>query len=125
MSSDIVSLGEYEPTKKAEPDQSKDSFMLLNEPDLESVKSYVDPEDEFLGNSLSEIKKGTFSEYSVIGETIAVRTNMIKTKGNIFLEESVMRRLIKIVEVSSEELTKYLRSLRAQKTLLTLDNKLN
>lgn len=48
---------------------------------------------------------------------------MIKTKGNIFLEDSVMKRLIKIVEASSPELSKYLRSLRAQKTLMTLDNR--
>jgi hypothetical protein len=61
----------------------------------------IDPNDEWLGDSLSSLNKDTFSEYSVIGKTVGVRTNLIKTKGNIFVHDDIMHRLLKIIQASS------------------------
>lgn len=74
-----------------------ESFSSLNELNFERIKSLVDPEDEWLGESLSAINKDTFSEYSVVGETLGLRTALIKTKCNIMVEDDVMRRLLRII----------------------------
>lgn len=70
-----VMVPEPEKTDKMDIISLESSFSDLNarydnelEPDLESIKSLVDPDDVWVKNSISDIGKKLHSEYSVIDD---------------------------------------------------------
>lgn len=67
-------------------------------PDLESIKSMVDPEDLWVKNSISEIQR-VQSEYSASEDEGEYHfgAKIIKTKGNIFIQDEIMRKIVAIV----------------------------
>ena len=71
------------------------------EPDIESIKSMADPEDSWIKSALSEIQANTHTEYSIIDEDENYNTNVriIKTRGNIFVQDEVMKKIVKIVSI--------------------------
>ena len=54
-----------------------------------------------------------------MGKTVGLRTNLIRTRGNIFVHDDIMRRLLRIIEASSEEIRKYLASIKGKQALLS------
>ena len=61
----------------------------------------VDPDDVWLKNSISEISHKLHSEYSVIDddENYNINVKIIKTKGNIFVQDEIMKKIINIVSI--------------------------
>ena len=61
----------------------------------------VDPDDVWLKNSISEISHKLHSEYSVIDddENYNLNVKIIKTKGNIFVQDEIMKKIINIVSI--------------------------
>lgn len=99
--------------------------MDLNEPDLEGVKSIADPDDEWLGSALSEIQGKVCSEYSVIENEqlpgmISSKARIIKTKGNICVQDDIMKRVISIVSILNTSVVDYLKTLRGHQSLVSL-----
>jgi hypothetical protein len=97
----------------------------LNEPDLEGVKSIADPDDEWLGSALSEIQGKVCSEYSVIENEqlpgmISSKARIIKTKGNICVQDDIMKRVISIVSILNTSVVDYLKTLRGHQSLVSL-----
>lgn len=87
------------------------------------MKSIADPNDEWLGGAaLSEIHHKTQSEYSVIENEqldINSQARIIKTKGNIFVQDDVMRRIINIVSIVNTSIVDYLKQLKGHQSLIT------
>jgi hypothetical protein len=61
----------------------------------------ADPEDQWLQNALSEIAVRTNSEYSVVGgeENFNLNVKIIKTKGNIIVQDEIMKKIIRVISV--------------------------
>lgn len=62
----------------------------------------VDPDDVWVKNSISEITHKLHSEYSVIDndeENYNLNVKIIKTKGNIFVQDEIMKKIVNIVSI--------------------------
>lgn len=62
----------------------------------------VDPDDIWVKNSISEITHKLHSEYSVFDDTeenYNLNVKIIKTKGNIFVQDEIMRKIVNIVSI--------------------------
>lgn len=103
-------------------EQKEQSWVDLNEPDLEGVKSIADPFDEWIGSALSEIQGKVCSEYSIIEDEQlpGSKAKIIKTKGNICVQDNVMKRVISIVSMLNSSIVDYLKTLRGHQSLVSL-----
>ncbi len=61
----------------------------------------VDSDDIWVKNSISEITHKLHSVYSVIDDDYNYNINVkiIKTKGNIFVQDEIMKKIVNIVSI--------------------------
>lgn len=101
------------------------SFALLSE----GIEEF-DPADEWLQietgsvvESLSSVinPDGTIaSDFSMLDSGQGFQNGkIIKTRGDIFIEDSTMRKIIEYISMFSEEVTEYLKSLRSSSSLVS------
>lgn len=93
------------------------------EPDIESIKSLADPEDSWIKSALSEIAPNTITEYSIIDEEENYSTNIriIKTRGNIFVQDEVMRKIVNIVSIINSTVNEFFKQFKGYQSLLTVN----
>ncbi|OMJ66529.1 hypothetical protein SteCoe_36591 [Stentor coeruleus] len=105
---------------------SKDSsFALLSEgiEDIDPADEWLQIETGSVVESLSSVinPDGTIaSDFSMLDSGQGYHNGkIIKTRGDIFIEDSTMRKIIEYISMFSEEVTEYLKSLRSSSSLVS------
>ena len=86
----------------------------------------VDPDDIWVRNSISEIGNKLQSEYSVIDgseENYNLNVKIIKTKGNIFVQDEIMKKIVNIVSVINSSVNKFFKQFKGYQSLITVAKK--
>lgn len=91
----------------------------------------IDPEDEWLKmetgsiiESISEIRRQgsvSYSEFSAVDYNHAMnnQVNIVKTKGDIFVQDTIMQKIIRYIGMFSGEVKNSLRNIRSKHALLS------
>ena len=117
-----------------EPEKSESFILLSKETSFallsENLEEEIDPCDEWLqletGSVLESLGSlihpdgSIASDYSVLDSNFSsVSGKIIKTRGDIYIEDITMRKIIEYISMFSEEMTSYLKSLRSYESLVS------
>lgn len=82
----------------------------------------ADSEDPWLRSAISEINAKTQTEYSIIDESENYNPNVriIKTKGNIFVQDEIMKKIVSIVSIVNSSVEEFFKHFKGYQSLITV-----
>ena len=84
----------------------------------------MDPDDVWVKNSISEITHKLHSEYSVMDdeENYNINVKIIKTKGNIYVQDEIMRKIVNIVSIINSSVEEFFKQFKGYQSLITVSS---
>lgn len=84
----------------------------------------VDPDDLWVKNSISEITHKLHSEYSVMEEEegYGINVKIIKTRGNIYVQDEIMRKIVNIVSIINSSVEQFFKQFKGYQSLITVSS---